>query len=96
MALVGIEKAIYEFCDQGQTFSSILNHLKGLGEPYLTQADEATVNSTLETLVEARVMLLVDNRYISLAVPMDDIAGDFLDSFVGIFNTQQSEEMTSC
>ena len=78
MVLEGMEKVVYDYCDAGQTFPNILRHLEQIGEP----SEAADVQPTLDTLVEARMMLHADDRYLSLAIPMDEPAQGFIDNFV--------------
>jgi hypothetical protein len=44
--------------------------------------DEREVQKLLTSLVEKRVMLHVDDRYLSLAIPMQDRAQEFIEHFV--------------
>ena len=78
--LKGVAKVVYEFCDEGKTLSSILNYLRGQGDPALSQAEPTTVQSILASLIEARLMLFVDNRYLSLAIPITGLALEFVES----------------
>ena len=78
MVLEGMEKVVYDYCDAGQTFPNILRHLEQIGEP----CEAADVQSALDTLVEARMMLHADDRYLSLAIPMDERRLRFIDNFV--------------
>lgn len=84
ITLEGMAKAIYEFCDQGRTLPAILHHLEDLGEPYAFQAETTLILSTLELLVEARVMMYADERYLSLAIPIDEAAHGFIERFVAV------------
>jgi hypothetical protein len=88
IVLDGMAKAVYEHCDEGQPLPAILRHLDQLGKP---QADPASVQSVLDSLVEARVMLHADDRYLSLAVPKDEPAREFIDSFVSTLTLPQSD-----
>jgi ribosomal peptide maturation radical SAM protein 1 len=86
--LQGIAKAIYTYCDEGQTLSAIIYHLQNHLEYDLSEANPTVVRSLLDTLVEARVMLYADERYLSLAISIDEPARDFINSFVSKFEKQ--------
>jgi ribosomal peptide maturation radical SAM protein 1 len=58
----GWRRAVYRFCDEGRPRSSVLQ----LGEE--EGADPEEVAGFLDELVEARLMLPLDGRYVSLAV----------------------------
>ncbi|MBL7161164.1 MAG: RiPP maturation radical SAM C-methyltransferase [Anaerolineales bacterium] len=87
IVLVGLAKAIYEYCDEGRTLQAILHHLKQIGEPYETE----DVQTILDSIVEARVMLYTDDRYLSLAIPMYEPARGFIDSFVSALTLPQND-----
>jgi ribosomal peptide maturation radical SAM protein 1 len=96
--LKGQGKVIYEFCDEARTFSAIIRHLAQLGvlpahpdgvEP--TEIDAEEVQDYLDWLVERRLMLHADDRYLSLAIPMDVPARAFIDLFVGQVEKEISE-----
>jgi ribosomal peptide maturation radical SAM protein 1 len=80
--LTGIAKAIYEFCDEGQTLQSILRYLQTLGEPIQSEADPASVQSLLASLEASRILLHVDDRYLSLAIPIRGRARQSIEEFV--------------
>jgi len=80
--LHGISKVVYEFCDEGQTIASIVLHLQSLDESYRSQANPSTVEALLEPLLESHLMLRVDDRYLNLAVPLDDQAQAYIEDFV--------------
>lgn len=82
IVLKGVEKAIYEFCDQGQTLASILRFLQGQGDAYGSLLDSTGLHSVLDWLVDKRVMVLADDHYLSLAIPIDDQAQAFINNFV--------------
>lgn len=81
MVLEGIARIIYEYCDQGRTLPVILHYLKDLRE-HPPSRDEREVQKLLTSLVEKRVMLHVDDRYLSLAIPMQDRAQEFIEHFI--------------
>lgn len=80
VALEGVEKEIYTFCDEGKPLAIIMRHLDEIGE---TQ-DEDFVVRLLNEWIEARVMLHVDDRYLSLAISLDEQAHQYLDKFVNV------------
>jgi len=86
IVLVGMAKAVYDYCDEGQTLPAVLRHLKQIGEPH----EAADVLVMLNALVEVRAMLHADDRYLSLAIPMDEPARGFIDSFVAALTTSGS------
>ena len=88
--LRGMERAVYEFCDSGQTSASIVLHLQTLGEPYRSQANPATVEALLESFVESRLMVRADDRFINLAIPLDDQAQAYIEGFVASIEKQTS------
>ncbi len=61
-ALTGEERLVYLGCDAGATASSLAASLG---------VDERRVTSILQSFVERRWALLLDGRFLSLAVPMD-------------------------
>jgi ribosomal peptide maturation radical SAM protein 1 len=89
--LEGMTKAIYDFCDRGQTFASILSYLEESEAPYSSQVNPTSVQAELDALIEKRYMLFIDNRYLSLAVPMEYIASDFFDNFLASVNKNEPE-----
>ncbi len=87
IALEGMTKAIYDYCDEGRSLPAILRHLERIGESYKA----ADVQSVLDSLVEVRVMLHADERYLSLAISMDEHAKGFIDSFVTALTLPQPD-----
>ena len=79
--LEGAAKIIYEYCDEGRTLSSILRHLNRRDDLPGEQIKLDTVEAVLKPLVDAQVMLHVDDRYLSLAIPMDVPIQEFVDSY---------------
>ena len=84
-------KAIYEYCDEARTLASIIQYLEsdkavltGLGEMLFETED---VRNFLGWAVINQLMLERDDRYLSLALPMDEQAGSFLNLFVELFET---------
>jgi hypothetical protein len=82
-----MSKAVYELCDEGRPLPAILRHLERIGELH----EAADVQTTLASLVEARVMLHADDRYLSLAIPMDEPARGFMDNFVATLTSPQPD-----
>lgn len=78
--LKGVAKVIYEFCDEGRTLPSIIRYLQGQTDPTISQVDPGTLQPLLTSLIEARLMLYVDNHYLSLAIPISGLALEFIDS----------------
>jgi ribosomal peptide maturation radical SAM protein 1 len=60
--LVGTSRAIYLFCQQHQSFKSILEHFPGLGE--------GKIAPFLRMMVDKRLMFEENGEYLSLAVPI--------------------------
>jgi len=51
----------------------------------------------LNELVKKRLMLYIDNHYLSLALSMDESAQDFIDRFVAtVDGLHQTSEAASC
>lgn len=88
--LKGVAKAIYEFCDVGQTFPTILRHLNSLGEPISSQTNSADLLALLASLVEARLMLHADDRYLSLALPIGGRSLEFIEYFSASLSSPHS------
>jgi hypothetical protein len=61
--LTGHERALYLYCDQAHALGQIVALGGSLG------AGPAEAESLLARLVEQRVMIAADGRYLSLAVP---------------------------
>jgi ribosomal peptide maturation radical SAM protein 1 len=78
LELTGMEKAIYEYCDAAHLLQAIHGHLLKLGYA----VDREALRYRLEGLVEDRLMLGERNRFLSLAVPADDLVGRLSDSDV--------------
>jgi ribosomal peptide maturation radical SAM protein 1 len=89
IVLQGIAKAIYTYCDEGQTLAAIIRHFQSHPEYDLIEVNPTAVQSLLDSLVEARVMLYTDDRYLSLAISIDEPARDFIDSFISKFERQR-------
>ena len=64
--LSGWERAIYLFCDTGRSFAKIVEHLSQLNSQ--ATVDEASVQRSLQSWVDARIMVDLDDRYLSLAL----------------------------
>ncbi len=64
--LTGIERAVYLFCDAGHTLQKISQYVTEVanGRP----PDESTIREMLDDWVDARIMVYLDNRYLSLAL----------------------------
>jgi ribosomal peptide maturation radical SAM protein 1 len=76
--LTGMEKAAYEYCDEAHTLQAIHGHLLKLGYA----VDRKALRYQLEGWVEDRLMLCEGDRFLSLAVPTDDLARRLSDSDV--------------
>jgi ribosomal peptide maturation radical SAM protein 1 len=63
--LMGVTAEVYRLCDAGATVNTLLEQLSNAGYNDVT---ELKLNSILNTLLEAKIMLLVSGRYLSLAV----------------------------
>ena len=74
--LTGLEKAAYEYCDAAHYLEAIHGHLLELGYA----VDKEALRHRLEEWVEDRLMLCEGDRFLSLAVPADDLAGRLSDS----------------
>jgi ribosomal peptide maturation radical SAM protein 1 len=75
--LMGVERAIYRFCDAGRTLPEILAHVAATFGA--SQADESVISALLANWIAARLMVRLDDRYLSLALrntsSMDQLAG---------------------
>jgi hypothetical protein len=91
IVLKGMARAVYEYCDEARPLPAILRHLEQLGKPYTAQADAVSVQAVLASLVEAQVMLHADDRYLSLAIPMNEPALGFMDNFVAELTSPQPD-----
>ena len=69
--LSGVYRSVYLACDGGTTVANIQNAL---------QISEKETQDILHYLCSLQVMLEIDNRYLTLAVTMDEYATPFLDS----------------
>lgn len=78
--LKDVAKTVYDYCDAGHTFKSILRHLDHMN----MQTNPEEVKEILDSLVERSLMLHCDDRYLSLALFMDDQAYNFIDQFVSM------------
>ena len=68
--LVGLRRAVYELCDRGRTEADLLKALAADDE--LSPADlRAALSGVLAELVDARLLLLDEGRYLTLAVSVD-------------------------
>lgn len=76
--LSGMEKAAYEYCDEAHSLQAIHRHLFELG--YVV--DREALRHQLVGWVGHRLMLCEGNWFLSLAVPVDDLAGQLSDSDV--------------
>jgi hypothetical protein len=64
--LMGVERAIYRFCDTGRTLPEIVAHVAAtLGA---SDANESAIGARLAAWVAARLMVHLDDRYLSLAL----------------------------
>jgi ribosomal peptide maturation radical SAM protein 1 len=69
--LAGLDRQLYLFCDAGRSLRAIVEHAEqSSGEA----VDEAKIRQTLDTWVQERIMVFMDDRYLSLALrkPTDD------------------------
>jgi hypothetical protein len=73
-----MEKAIYEYCDAAHLLQAIHGHLLKLGYA----VDREALRYRLEGWVEDRLMLGERDRFLSLAIPADDLVGRLSDSDV--------------
>jgi len=64
--LIGLERDIYLYCDTGRPLRRILEHVRQLRDAQ--QADEARLRRILQEWIDARIMVLLDDRYLSLAL----------------------------
>jgi hypothetical protein len=74
-ALRGAWKALYEFCDEAHSLRAIHTHLRGSG----FDPDEETIRRQLDAWVDQRLALSDGDWYLSLAVPVDDLAASMSD-----------------
>ena len=61
----GVAREVYLLCDTGQTLEEVLRCADRFGPG---AADEADVHSMLKTWIDARIMVFLDDRYLSLAL----------------------------
>lgn len=66
--LTGLDRAVYLGCDAGKTLKELLALAADTEWPKDRPADAAAVQRTLERLVGDRLMVCLDQRYVSLAV----------------------------
>jgi hypothetical protein len=75
----GPERAIYLFCDTGRSFAKILEHASELDHHAMARSadratsgtamvDAANLQRTLQSWVDERIMVYLDDRYLSLAL----------------------------
>ena len=64
--LTGLERQIYLYCDTGRSLRKIVAFAasQSLGQP----VDEAAIRRTLQQWLDARIMVFLDDRYLSLAL----------------------------
>ncbi len=62
--LTGLEREVYRFCDTGRTLRSIQSFLSRRSE----QLDTDRLNHFLQRMLEQRLMVRVDDHYLSLAL----------------------------
>jgi ribosomal peptide maturation radical SAM protein 1 len=88
ITLKGVGKVIFEFCQEGRTFSAILKYIQereDLWSSNLAKGQIAEVRELLDWMVESRLMLFYDDRYLSLALEMDGPGQAFIDLFLTQF-----------
>jgi hypothetical protein len=91
IVLEGVYKAIYELCDEGQPLPTILEFLKQKASPITLPELQTFLNE----MVERRLMLFADRRYISLAIPMDERVDKFIADFEkALFGQSASAHLT--
>jgi ribosomal peptide maturation radical SAM protein 1 len=61
----GLERELYVLCDTGQPLEKILDCATRFGPPAV---DEAAVHEMLKSWIDARIMVYIDDRYLSLAL----------------------------
>jgi ribosomal peptide maturation radical SAM protein 1 len=61
----GVERFIYLCCEDGASLATIK---KGLQEEYHTEVSSSQLDDTLNDLVTARLIIAIDNCYLSLAI----------------------------
>jgi hypothetical protein len=76
--LAGMQKAAYEYCDKARSLRAIHCHVLELGYA----VDREALRHRLENWVENRLMVREGDRYLSLAIPTDELAGRVSDSDV--------------
>lgn len=91
IVLEGVAKTVYDYCDKGRSLPAILRHLEQLEEPSTTHVDAPGVQSLLASLVETRVMLYADDRYLSLAIPMDESKEGYINKFTTALTAPQPD-----
>jgi ribosomal peptide maturation radical SAM protein 1 len=87
--LKGMSKVIYEFCDEGRNLGEILRHLQNFELSFSSSIEAFQVKTILDEFVEARLMLFADDHYLSLAIPMQEEAEDFIERFVAAVQSYQ-------
>jgi len=70
--LKGDESAVYSYCDRNRSLPQILRFLKERG------IDDMPIEGLLERLVASRLMIKLDERYLSLAVPAASVVTENL------------------
>jgi len=66
LKLSGIQKSIYEYCDEIRTTSTIRRHLEDIYRP--SQFMDESISSFLNSLVANNLMIHDNGRYLSLAI----------------------------
>jgi hypothetical protein len=75
IVLEGAWKVVYELCEEGQSEGTIVRAMKEEG------VGEEEVKGMLKELVEKRVMVEVDGKYLSVALEMSEEGERFIEEF---------------
>jgi hypothetical protein len=70
ITLTGAQKDIYEYCHQIRGFPSIFSYVRGQHNHYPIR--ERDVRDFLEEMVFLNLMVSENNKYLSLAIPIED------------------------
>jgi ribosomal peptide maturation radical SAM protein 1 len=66
LRLSPVQRALYEFCDQVRPRQAVLARLREV----VGQADEEQLDALLQPLLSSRILLCLDDSYLSLSIPV--------------------------
>jgi len=70
IVLESSQKDIYEYCDKIRTLSSVFSYVRGKYGDFAVR--ERDVKDFLDEMVSLNLMLTEDNKYLSIAIPVED------------------------